>query len=248
MSEIHMSLDDVKGIFKALATERYVSIFETRTLKFLRTMHELYGVKIYLFCTYKDGEYSLENVPDCYADEFRKNLDWLKFGFHCYQEKSMYSKSDEVDFLYYFNQFYEQIRRITGQEEVVDALRIHGFWGNEQICRNLRKNGVTTLFAADDDRKSYYLTQEAEEILRDNGVYYDIKQDLKFVRSVTRLERSVDIMAEVENKQKAGWNTISIFTHEWQMDREDVRKKFELCCQWGGKWLDDRYIRSGTNI
>lgn len=231
MRQMYISLDDVKGIFKALISEKYNSIFETRTLNFLRAMHELYGVEVYLFCTYKDGKFSLENVSDRYMEEFRKNLYWLKFGFHCYQEKSLYSKSDEVDFLYYFDRFYEQIRRITGQEKVVDALRIHGFWGNETICKYLRENGVTSLFTADDDRKSYYLNQEAEEILRNKGIFYDVKQDLKFIRSVTRLENSVDIIAEVKGKQNAGWSTISLFTHEWLMDNEEVRKKFELCCQ-----------------
>lgn len=233
MNKVHISLDDVKGIFKVLANGTCDSIFQTRTLKYLKTMHELYGVQIYLFCTYKDGEYSLENVPDCYADEFRQNLDWLKFGFHCYQEKSIYSEMDAVDFERYFKMFHEQIKRITGQEEHVTALRIHGFWGNEKICRNLQEHGLTTLFTADDDRKSYYLDQKAENILRDHGVYFDPVQNLRFVRSVTRLENAADIMGEMQARQKTGWDTISIFTHEWQMDREDIRKKFELCCQWG---------------
>ena len=91
---------------------------------------------------------------------------------------------------------------------------------------------MKTLFAADDDRKSYNLDQRAEAILRDKGAYYDAAQDLMFVRSVTRLENTGYIIAEIEEKQRAGWDTISIFTHEWQMDREDIRTKFELCCRW----------------
>lgn len=74
MRQMYISLDDVKGIFKALISEKYNSIFETRTLNFLRAMHELYGVEVYLFCTYKDGKFSLENVSDRYMEEFRKNL------------------------------------------------------------------------------------------------------------------------------------------------------------------------------
>ena len=232
MCKVHISLDDVKGIFKALTSETYDSIFQTRTLKYLKNMHDLYGVKIHLFCTYKDGDYNLENVPDCYVDEFKKNLDWLKFGFHCYEEKTVYSEGDELELERYFNRFHEQIKRITGQENDATAIRLHGFWGTEKICRNLQENGVKTLFAADDDRKSYNLEQRAEAILRDKGAYYDAAQDLMFVRSVTRLENAGDIIAEIEEKQGAGWDTISIFTHEWQMDREDIRKKFELCCQW----------------
>ena len=51
MGRLHISLDDVKGIFKVLAEDSMDSIFETRTLAFLNKMHELYGMQIGLFCT-----------------------------------------------------------------------------------------------------------------------------------------------------------------------------------------------------
>lgn len=239
MCKVHISLDDVKGIFKALTSETYDSIFQTRTLKYLQTMHNMYGVEVHLFCTYKDGDYSLENVPGYYIDEFKKNLDWLKFGFHCYEEKMIYSEKDVITFIYYFNKFQEQIKRITGQQEQVTELRLHGFCGSEYLCQELRKSGVTTLFTADDDRKSYYLEQEPEDILRDKGMYYDNSQNLIFVRSITRLENATDIMAEIENKKLEGWNIISIYTHEWQMDDEKIRKKFESCCQWERKLFQE---------
>ena len=57
MGRLHISLDDVKGIFKVLAEDSMDSIFETRTLAFLNKMHELYGMQIGLFCTYQDGNF-----------------------------------------------------------------------------------------------------------------------------------------------------------------------------------------------
>lgn len=235
MCRVHISLDDVKGIFKALSAETYDSIFDARTLKYLKSMHDLYGVEIHLFCTYRDEKYSIENVPDRYVHEFRKNLDWLKFGFHCYEEKSVYNEKDIIDFKYYFNKFQKQIKRITAQQESVTELRIHGFWGNKEIVRYLQKNGVTTLFTADDDRSSYYLDYSAEEILKTKGTYFDSQTRIKFVRSITRMENATDIVAEIQDKMELGWDTIAIFTHEWQMDCEDVRRKFEKCCALGRK-------------
>lgn len=64
MGRLHISLDDVKGIFKVLAEDSMDSIFETRTLAFLNKMHELYGMQIGLFCTYQDGNFSLEKVSE----------------------------------------------------------------------------------------------------------------------------------------------------------------------------------------
>ena len=45
MYNLHISLDDTKGIFKALSSGTFQSIFDTRTLNFLRRMHQLYGTK-----------------------------------------------------------------------------------------------------------------------------------------------------------------------------------------------------------
>ncbi len=70
------------------------------------------------------------------------------------------------------------------------------------------------------------------------GSYYDKKEDLMFIRSCTRLEKSTDIISEIENyKKHIGWNDIR-FTHEWQMDRNDVRKQLEACCRWDGEMSD----------
>lgn len=239
MSNIHISLDDVKGIFKALTYDSLSSIFDTRTLRFLREMHQLYGTVFYLFCTYRDGDFSLEKVPGNYAEEFRRNADWLKFGFHCYDEGIIYKGKSEADFKRHFSSFQRQIKRIAGQDETINALRIHSFQGDREICRILRAEGVSTLFTADDDRCSYYLDEEAISELKNSGSYYDQSLDLMFVRSCTRLENSVGAMEEIEKYRNAGWDIISIFTHEWQMDRENIRNKFELCCQWKGEKRND---------
>lgn len=154
MGRLHISLDDVKGIFKVLAEDSMDSIFETRTLAFLNKMHELYGMQIGLFCTYQDGNFSLEKVSEKYVDEFRRNQNWLTFGFHCYDENLTYDRDNLNDFQRHFDRFQKQIRRITGQKNTVDALRLHSFGGSLENCRFLREKGVKTLFTADDDRTS----------------------------------------------------------------------------------------------
>ena len=98
MNEINISLDDVKGIFKVLAKGQADSIFETRTLSFLREMNRKYGTKFDLFCTYKHDSYSLDIVSDKYIKEFLDNADWLRFGFHCYDEMDEYKNSTEIYF------------------------------------------------------------------------------------------------------------------------------------------------------
>lgn len=231
MSEIHISLDDVKGIFKVLSTKKLSSIFETRTLNFLRKMHKLYGTKFNLFCTYKNGDFSLDKVSDAYLEEFKNNTDWLKFGFHCYDEGIVYVQGMEKDFEHHFDCFQTQIKRITGQEGVVTPLRIHSFQGNRRMCKILHQKGVMMLLTADDSRVSYYLDDIATKELKNCGYYYDKDLKMSFVRSCTRLENSENIIREMEFYRRMETGIISIFTHEWQMDREDIRYKLELCCK-----------------
>jgi len=76
------------------------------------------------------------------------------------------------------------------------------------------------------------------EQLKKMGSYYDKKEDLMFIRSCTRLEKSTDIISEIENYKNISDGMISVFTHEWQMDRNDVRKQLEACCRWDGEMSD----------
>ena len=131
MGRLHISLDDVKGIFKVLAEDSMDSIFETRTLAFLNKMHELYGMQICLFCTYQDGNFSLEKVSEKYVDEFRRNQNWLTFGFHCYDENLTYDRDNLNDFQRHFDRFQKQIRRITGQKILLmhlDCILLGAVW------------------------------------------------------------------------------------------------------------------------
>lgn len=232
MSRLHISLDDTKGIFKVLSLGKVSSIFETRTLDFLKEMHEEYGSVFDLYCTYSDGEYNLGKVLDDYADEFMENASWLRFGFHCYNEREE-NKEDISDFKVHYEKFNIEIERVTGQINFPKILRIHGFKGNKEICDFLRKSGVKTLLASDDSRMNYYLDEVRNgKLLKERHLHDDVL-DIDFVTSCVRLENAKDIIYEIDKRYDMGDLLIPVFTHEWQMDREDVRNKLELCCKWG---------------
>ena len=227
MSRLHISLYDNKGIFKVLSLGKVNSIFETRTLYFLKKMHEEYGSVFDLYCTYSDGEYNLGKVPDCYMNEFMENASWLRFGFHCYNEREE-NKEDISDFKVHYEKFNIEIERVTGQ-----IIRIHGFKGNKEICDFLRKSGVKTLLASDDSRMNYYLDEVRNgKLLKERHLYDDVL-GIEFVTSCVRLENAKDIIYEINKRYDMGDLLIPVFTHEWQMDREDIRNKLELCCKWG---------------
>ncbi len=233
MKILHISLDDTKGIFKAVCSNKMDSIFETRTLSFLKEMHIKYDAVFTLFCTYSDGAYEMSKVSDAYINEFKENSGWLRFGFHCYREDYEYIADSAEEFMKYYEMFQAQTARITGQAEPVKILRLHGFQGSLEMCRFLKEKGTAALLAADDGRNSYYLNEKENEDLRNLNYFYDKMTGLEFVKSCTRLENSTDVIQELDERKKGGGNLIPVFTHEWQMDRADIREKFELCCKWG---------------
>lgn len=235
MSKLHVSLDDTKGIFKAISEGKLKSIFETRTLSFLQKLHLKYGTEFTLYCTYADSIYKLENVTEIYRKEFIEHSHWLHFGFHCFRESDEISKQDLNQFVLNFNQFQKQMWRITGQETNCSILRLHGFQGSKMICSFLKERGVQIFLGSDDDRQNYYLDEGQNESLKIKRRLYDGNLNIEFVKSCNRLEVAEDIMRELTFRKNEDDVLIPIFTHEWQMDNSEIREKLENCCKWGAE-------------
>ena len=235
MSKLHVSLDDTKGIFKAIRDGEKKSIFETRTLSFLQELHLKYDTEFTLYCTYADADYQLEDVTEIYRDEFMKHSKWLHFGFHCFRESDEISKQDLDQFVSNFTKFEEQIRRVTGQEEIGSILRLHGFQGNKMICSFLKEIGVQILLASDDERRNYFLDERQNHLLQTQRRVYDESLNIEFVKSCIRLEDAEDIMQDLIFRKREEDAIIPVFTHEWQMDYSEIRDKLEACCKWGAE-------------
>ncbi len=234
MCVIHFSLDDVKGIFKYLISNRPRSIFETRTLNFLDRMHEIYGISVDMYCTYQHLGYSLNDVPDIYRNQFEENK-WLRFGYHCLDE-TIDINENELVFIKSYSQFQKILFSVIGQNKIINSLRLHRFAGNKDICMYLKQSGVNCLLTADDGRDSYYLNKFENAILADSYQYYDKETDISFVRSCTRLENFKredfsDLEKEVYLYLDKKCDIIPVFSHEYLLDRVEVRNRFERCCQ-----------------
>lgn len=228
-NNIVISIDDVKGIFKALSCSRMKSIFETRALAFLRELHVKYDASFDLLCSCKSQGYDICNMTDYYQKEFKENEDWLRFGFHCFDECS---EDDSInEFIDHYTYFQKHIKRITGQSGELLSIRLHRFIGNKQICEYLKTRGVEILLSADDKRDNYFLTKEQNDILNENKQLFDESTKFWFVKSCRRLEDSQDVEREINEYKKVNAIIIPIFTHEWLLDEVSVRNKLEICCK-----------------
>lgn len=230
--QIHISIDDVKGVFRALEEEKMNSIFDTRMLGFLKTMHEKYNTQFDLYCTYSKEGYSFADISDRYQKEFIDNYNWMRLGFHCYSEQEDRSRGS---FISDINLFMRELKRITGQNKMPQYLRTHKFLGDMQYCKALMENGASFLLTADDNRNCYYLDSTVTDILAEKGYWYDDKNSIAFVKTAFRLENVDDVYKEIMNCSKKKYPVIAIFTHECFMDSIDIRDKFKACCKYSMK-------------
>ncbi|HQL87175.1 MAG TPA: hypothetical protein PLH67_06100 [Lentisphaeria bacterium] len=106
-------IDDNIFLFTDLATQRLQHAFDHFYLKRLKQIHQQWGLKVTLNCFYHNAhqEFTLEQMPDCYKQEFIDQSDWLKFSFHSRSEFPVR----------------HHLIRICGEESFIAPINVH--WG-----------------------------------------------------------------------------------------------------------------------
>jgi hypothetical protein len=119
-------------------------------LKILKNAHEKYGLKTQLnlfFRTdfyYGMDEFDLSEMPDIYKSEFKESSDWLKFGFHSYQEFPDYPLINATydDVYKLFNMIKSEVIRFAGEESFAYGLIPHWLPVSLDGCRAFYDSGV----------------------------------------------------------------------------------------------------------
>ena len=94
---------------------------------------------------------------------------------HSYEIHSEYSKFT-VDAIY----------KLTGDYDCIDRIaRLHFFSGSLENILSMKDAdyGIIGLLTADDERISYYLSNEQSEIARLKGKYLDLENKLLFIKT-----------------------------------------------------------------
>lgn len=168
---------------------------------------------------YTDGTFLLNQVPDCWRNQFLDNSQWLHFGFHCYSSSSDYTVCNKGLMKRDYDMFKCEIKRITGTESsITDTIRLHGFAANEKSIEALSELGIKRMLCADDNRRSYCLNDDEISIMKRKGLYYSDKYDMEFVPTDIRIENVKEVESEIikykDNRQ------VTIFTHERFLDNQ----------------------------
>ena len=243
---MHISLDDTYAVLLNLTlnSSTYTSIFDNPLLSKLKEYHVKYGAVFSLYC-FTDKRLStgyvwhIENSTTKFADEFRQNASWLKFGFH-YGNPAYYVS------IAYYERFINSIIAITGGTDNFDLIpRLHTFAGTYDFCMQLKNYtpiGVLGFLSADDTRSNYYLSTEQNTYINANDSLYDSVNKLYFFKSETRLE-SVNVATFLPQYLTTAYatqsNNMIIFTHEYclydsigMISSYGMLSKIESCLTW----------------
>jgi hypothetical protein len=129
----------------------------------LREAHERYGLKVQLNCFYRTDffygmdEFSLDDMTDAYKDEWQASKDWLRLGFHSYQEFPDYPfiNSSYDDVAKAFDRVFGAVRRFAGEGVFTYAHVGHWLPISEHGCRALKDRGVKLVACTDGARYAY---------------------------------------------------------------------------------------------
>lgn len=227
--KVHFSIDDVFGSLRWLARNKCKSdeLYKSSTFEFINSLHKKYDAEVTLYCLCQDDGFTLRDVPDTWRDEFVRNSDWLKFGFHCNDYDSNYNSCSVEEFEYQYDEFVNQIIRIAGPDCLSDTLRLHFFSGNEDIRKYLSEKGIKILLCADDSRVSYGLSKDINNSVIENWNYIDTEMNMEYCRTLFRIEKMDDIKVIESYWEKCNKfeKAFTFFTHEVHLSNDDIKKR-----------------------
>ena len=241
VSYAHFSVDDCNDIFKDLTYNEYSSIFDQPDLKFLKSLHDDYGIVVSLYVFYSwdvdQNDFDLSKATDRYQEEFAENSDWLKLGFHA-ADANAYQEMTPNEIVDYYDATIREIIRITGSADSIDRfVRLDRYTADADsiLLMNQAEHGIQGLFIADQTtstyRMSYALTkEESDQCYRDDwfvdriGISYT-PTDIR-VESIDTDEMFYGILNDVHKE-----NPLVIFTHEWAMKEENTKHYMKLLAE-----------------
>lgn len=234
--KMHISFDDVYSCLYDITENEYNSVFENSMLADLKKLHEDYGAVFTLNCfvkTTKQTDYNIAKLPSRYQEELASNADWLKFAFHAQDDKTRYDEDCAEKIAESYKIFTDAILNLTGTPESIDTVTRLGFFTGNSLNVDAIKNcdyGITGLLTADDERISYYFSEEINNFINSNDECYDIDKGFKLIRTQKRLEGIKDTAAELQALDEYTGNMIEVFTHESEYSK--IKSRLNEYVKW----------------
>lgn len=247
MHTLHLSFDDVNTSFIDLA-ESKKTLFENVFFAWLKKLHEKYNLKVSLYL--QNWGDILSEIEDNALYELKSNSDWLKLGIHTASDGSDFEFKSYVQGKNEWEQFVNEVIRIGGSGSNVDKFpRLHRFVGNEDCLKGMRDSkscGAVGFWLSDDDRESYYLSNNSYHLKYSGDFLYDEINRLFFKTTDFRMDwmrrgfksqyeyihpKKRNLQKELKRRYEKQDGIVAIFTHEWQVYSKKKLTRYK-------KWID----------
>ena len=237
-STVHLSFDDVELSLNNLKNKSYTSIFNEPFFGMLKELHDKYNA-IFSLYVYTDSFNTINKTS--YQQDFIKNSDWLKIGFHATNVNSNFQNTTCLQAQTIYNTFITNVLNVCGTNLIIDRVpRLANYVGNPGSLQGLIKanNGIIGLLDADDDRVSYDNNEKSIAILAKNFEFYNPRNGLYHFRTNLRIENSTNLENDLDSILSSEYGTnrnIEIFSHEWHFYNGTTisnKNKLVTICEW----------------
>ena len=156
-------IDDAIWIFRDLTRQRPKSMFDHPFFAILKNAHERWGLKTQINLFYRTDyfygmdEFNLSEMTDCYKAEWEAASDWLKLGFHSYQEFPDYPhiNASYDDMYKLFNMIRDEVIRFAGEKSFTYGVIPHWTPVSYDGCRALRDCGAEIVCVSVGETKEF---------------------------------------------------------------------------------------------
>jgi hypothetical protein len=233
----HFSIDDV---FRCLikVTDNHIPLFSHPFFRFLKEIHEGFDVNIGLHLFFEEQlEGKIRNLSEVVdlTEQLAQSGSWLFFGPHALSpDISPYMQSPK-DQKTTFANIYREIDRFAGPERHAQSIRLHHYSESYELSSFFHKYGVLTLFSTDRDTTSHRMPESVKEKIRSTS--YATYRNQQFVRTHFRVEFLTDdgcdtkTLHETFNDILIRYGFLVFYTHEYELERPEVRKMTRMCME-----------------
>lgn len=227
----NFTIDDTIDCFADISDGAYDSIFENYFFEYLRNVHNKYGITVTCYVFYESGDFNLSMCTDKYREEFERNADWLRFGFHSLNGETSYENKYIIDD---YEKTISELSRIVGNNAIDNVIRLQSFKGGKRQVQALQRSNIESvkaLLTSDDNRISYCLDDEENSYIYSHDRYQN--EDMCYISTDLRLEYINDICNKINEFRTSSWcnqlDYLVVFTHEKRLDASNKDKLEKIC-------------------
>jgi len=163
MKKAYFFIDDTIWVMRDLTRNCLAHLFDNPFLGMLKTMHEIYGLKVQLNLFYSlsyfygADTFTLAEMTDAYRTEWEEASNWLKLAFHAKEEFPDYPHVNisYEDMRKLYSDFEREVCRFAGEKSIAKAVCPHWSPMSKGGVKALAEAGIRIMDATVGDTMEY---------------------------------------------------------------------------------------------